>query len=157
MANKGQSKRKDKDRVVLRTGESQRKNGSYQYRWTDPNGNRHYIYAKTLEELREKEAQVANDQFEGIKAEARYVTVNEMFDLWCQLKRGLKNNTFENYKYMYNTFVRPSFGKLRLSTLKKSDVKRFYNSLADEQFLQASTIDNIHTVLHQVLNMAVDD
>ena len=157
MANKGQNKRKDKDRIVLRTGESQRKNGSYQYRWTDRNGNRHYIYAKTLEELREKEAQVANDQFEGIKAEARYVTVNEMFDLWCQLKRGLKNNTFENYKYMYNTFVRPSFGKLRLSTLKKSDVKRFYNSLADEQFLQASTIDNIHTVLHQVLNMAVDD
>lgn len=85
------------------------------------------------------------------------MTLNEMFDLWCQLKRGLKNNTFENYKYMYNTFVRPSFGKLRLSTLKKSDVKRFYNSLADEQFLQTSTIDNIHTVLHQVLNMAVDD
>lgn len=157
MANKGQNKRKDKDRIVLKTGESQRKNGSYQYRWTDRNGNRHYIYAKTLEELREKEAQVANDQFEGIKAEARYVTVNEMFDLWCQLKRGLKNNTFENYKYMYNTFVRPNFGKLRLSTLKKSDVKRFYNSLADELNLQASTIDNIHTVLHQVLNMAVDD
>lgn len=132
MANKGQNKRKDKDRIVLKTGESQRKNGSYQYRWTDRNGNRHYIYAKTLEELREKEAQVANDQFEGIKAEARYVTVNEMFDLWCQLKRGLKNNTFENYKYMYNTFVRPNFGKLRLSALKKSDVKRFYNSLADE-------------------------
>ena len=157
MANKGHNKRKDKDRIVLRTGESQRKNGSYQYRWTDRNGNRHYIYAKTLEELREKEAQVANDQFEGIKAESRYVTVNELFDLWCQLKRGLKNNTFENYKYMYNTFVRPYFGKLRLSALKKSDVKRFYNSLADELHLKGSAIDNIHTVLHQVLDMAVDD
>jgi len=80
-----------------------------------------------------------------------------MFDLWCQLKRGLKNNTFENYKYMYNTFVRPNFGKLRLSTLRKSDVKRFYNSLADDLNLKASIIDNIHTVLHQVLDMAVDD
>lgn len=28
MANKGQNKRKDKDRIVLKTGESQRKNGS---------------------------------------------------------------------------------------------------------------------------------
>lgn len=71
MASKGQTKRKDKDRIVLKTGESQRKNGSYQYRWTGRNGKRHYLYAKTLEELREKEAQVANDQFDGIKAEAR--------------------------------------------------------------------------------------
>ena len=96
-------------------------------------------------------------KLDGIKAEARYVTVNEMFDLWCQLKRGLKNNTFENYKYMYDTFVRPNFGKQRIAALKKSDVKRFYNYLADERGLQASTIDSVHTVLHQVLNMAVDD
>ena len=156
MATKGQ-KRKDKDRIVLKAGESQRSNGTYDYRWTGKDGRRHSVYAKTLEELREKEAQIENDKFEGIKAEARYVTINEMFDLWCQLKRGLKNNTFENYKYMYNTFARPNFGKQRISTLKKSDVKRFYNYLADERGLQASTIDSVHTVLHQVLQMAVDD
>lgn len=62
-----------------------------------------------------------------------------------------------NYKYMYNTFVRPNFGKMRIGTLKKSDVKRFYNHLTDERGLQASTIDGIHTVLHQVFDMAVDD
>ena len=89
--------------------------------------------------------------------EARYVIINEMYDLWEQLKRGIKDNTFENYKYMYNTFVRPSFGKKRIQTLKKSDVKIFYNYLADQRCLQASTIDSIHTVLHQVLDMAVDD
>lgn len=97
MANKGQ-KRKDKDRIVLRTGESQRPNGTYDYRWTGRDGKRHVVYAKTLEELREKEAQVENDKFQGLKAEARNVTINEMFDLWRQVKRGLKNNTFENYK-----------------------------------------------------------
>lgn len=156
MAVKGQ-KRKDKDRIVLKAGESQRSNGTYDYRWTGKDGKRHAVYAKTLEELREKEAQVENDRFEGIKAEARYVTINEMFDLWCQIKRGLKNNTFENYKYMYNTFAKPNFGKQRISTLKKSDVKRFYNYLADERGLQASTIDSVHTVLHQVLQMAADD
>ena len=41
--------------------------------------------------------------------------------------------------------------------LKKSDIKRFYNYLADERGLKASTIDSIHTVLHQILDMAVDD
>lgn len=44
-----------------------------------------------------------------------------------------------------------------ISSLKKSDVKRFYNRLADDRGLQPSTIDSIHTVLHQVLDMAVDD
>lgn len=152
-----QTKRRDKSRAVLRKGEVQRPNGTYHYSWTDGKGKRHFVYAKTLDELREKEAQIVRDKSDGIKAEARYTTVNDLFDLWCQLKRGLKSNTFENYKYMYNTFVRPEFGKLRISNLKKSDVKRFYNRLADDYGLQASTIDNIHTVLHQVLDMAVDD
>lgn len=156
MAASGQTKRKDKNRVVLRTGEGQRENGTYFYRWT-VKGVRHYVYAKTLEELREKEKSISKDKSDGIKAEARYVTVNDLFELWKSLKRGLKDNTFENYKYMYETFVSPNLGQQRISTLKKSDVKRFYNYLADERGLKAATIDNIHTVLHQVLDMAVDD
>lgn len=152
------TKRKDNKRIVLKTGEGQRANGTYFYRWVNnKGGKRHYIYAKTLEELREKEKLIERDKNDGIKIEARYITVNELFDLWLVLKRGIKNHTFENYKYMYDTFVRPSFGKQRVSTVKKSDVKRFYNLLADERGLQASTIDNIHTVLHQVFDMAVDD
>lgn len=150
-------KRKDKSRVVLRTGELQRNNGTYQYSWVDGNKKRHYVYARTLEDLRAKEEQIAKDKSDGIKAEARYTTVNDLFDLWTVLKRGLKNNTFENYKYMYETFVRHNIGQQRISTLKKSDVKRYYNYLADERGLKASTIDSIHTVLHQILNMAVDD
>ena len=152
-----QAKRRDKARAVLRKGEVQRENGTYHYSWTDRKGKRHFVYAKTLEELRRKEEEIDRDRLDGIKAEARYTTINELFDLWKQLKRGLKNNTFENYKYMYDTFVRPEFGKKRISTLKKSDVKRFYNLLADDRGLQPSTIDSIHTVLHQILDMAVDD
>ena len=152
-----QAKRKDKDRIVLRTGEGQRPNGTYEYRWTERGGKRRRVYAKTLEELREKEKEIQKDKCDGIKAEARYKTVNDVYDTWRQLKRGLKDNTFQNYQYMYDMFVRPSFGKLRVSSLKKSDVKRFYNMLADERGLQASTIDSVHTVLHQVLDMAVDD
>lgn len=127
MAEKGHTtKRKDKDRIVLKKGESQRPNGTYDYRWTGRDGKRHVVYAKTLEELRAKEAEIEKDKHDGIKAEARYVTINDLFELWCQLKRGLKDNTFQNYKYMYNMFVRPNLGKARVSTVKKTDVKRFY-------------------------------
>ncbi len=151
------AKRKDKSRVVLRKGESQRSNGTYHYSWTDSNMKRRFVYAKTLEELREKEAKIERDKQDGIKAEARYTTVNDLFELWIVLKRGLKNTTFENYKYMYNMFVRNNLGTKRISSLKKSDIKRFFNYLLDERGLKVTTIDNIHTVLYQVLNMAVDD
>lgn len=158
MAGRGQSaKRKDKDRIILRTGEGQRPNGTYEFRWTDAQGVRHRVYAKTLELLREKEKEIQKDNLDNIKAEARYKTLNDTFEMWKQLKRGLKDNTFQNYQYMYNMFVKGDIGKQRVSTLKKSDIKRFYNTLADERGLQISTIDGVHTVLHQVLDMAVDD
>ena len=149
--------RKDKGKLSLRKGEQQRPNGTFAFRWTGEDGKRHAIYAETLEELRDKEQGVVKDQCDNIKAEARYVTINDMFTLWEQLKRGLKDNTFQNYRYMYTMYVQPQFGKKRISSLVKSDVKRFYNTLMDEKCLAISTIDNIHTVLHQVLGMAVDD
>ena len=150
-------KRKDKSRVVLRSGEVQRANGSYQYSWMDGSGKRRYVYAKTLEELRIKEEQITKDKSDGIKTEARYTTLNEMFDLWKTLKRGLKDNTFQNYVYLYDTFARYVIGDKFVTKLKKSDIKRYYIYLADERGLKASTIDGVHTVLHQVLDMAVDD
>lgn len=52
------AKRRDKSRVVLRTGESQRADGTYHYCWTDANRKRRYVYAKTLDELRYKEEQI---------------------------------------------------------------------------------------------------
>ena len=150
-------RRLDKDRLTLRKGETQRKNGMYDYRWTSPDGKRHSIYAPTLEELRKKEEEILQDQHDGIKIEVRQMTLNDMFELWCDLKRGLKDNTFQNYKYIYNMFVRPQIGRMKISAIKKLDIKRFYNTLADEKVLTIATIDNIHTILHQVFDMAVDD
>lgn len=153
--NKG--KRLDKNRLKLRKGESQRKNGSYDYRWTTPDGKRHTIYAATLDELREKEEAIISDKRDVIKVEVKRITVNDMFDLWCTIKRGIKDNTFQNYVYMYNMFVRHTFGRQRLTDVKKSDVRRFYNRLVDERVMSISTIDTVQNILHQVFNVAIED
>ena len=50
--------RYDNNRARLKTGESQRPNGTYVYRWTDSDGKRNAIYAPTLEELRNQEEQI---------------------------------------------------------------------------------------------------
>lgn len=151
------AKRLDKRHRVLRKGEIQRVDGYYVYRWTTRNGKRHSVTASTLEELREKEEAILKDKLDGIRAEAQNVTVNDIFELWRNMKRGLKDNTFQNYCYMYETFMRNEIGRLRIQTLKKSDIKRFYNLLVDQRNLKISTVDGIHTVLHQILTVAVED
>lgn len=147
----------DDKRIRSKTGEIQRKNGTYKYRWTTRDGKRHSVYAPTLDKLREYEEQVIVDRHDGIKTDVKALSVNDVFDLWCNLKRGVKDSTMKNYIYMYEMFVRPTFGKKRLVTVKKSDVRGFYNRLADEKILKISTIDGIHNVLHQVFQVAVDD
>ena len=154
---KKDNRRYDSKRRVLRTGEVERADGYYVYRWTDRGGKRHSVTASTLESLRKKEEEILHNKLDGIRAEASNVTVNDIYDLWCNMKRGLKDNTFQNYQYMYKMFVSPDFGKYKIQKLRKSDVKRFYNTLVDEKGLKIATVDNIHTVLHQVLTVAVDD
>ena len=46
---------------------------------------------------------------------------------------------------------------MRVCDLKKSDVRRFYNYLADERNIKVRSIENIHTVLYQVLELAVEE
>ncbi len=150
-------KRYDKKHRLLRTGETERADGYYIYRWTSRDGKRHGITAGTLEELREKEEEIRKDVSDGIRVDSQNVTVNDLFNLWKNLKRGLKGNTYQNYCYMYTQFVAEDIGKMPVRKVKRSDVKRFYNKLADERNLKIATIDNIHTVLHQVLELAVED
>jgi integrase len=150
-------RRKDNKNRVLKEGEYQRSCGTYEFKWRDKRGKRHSISAITLEELREKEVDVLRDIIDGVRADKNTLTVNDMYNSWVQLKKGLKDNTFSNYKYMYQMFVEPDFGKTKIVDLKRSDVRAFYNYLADERHIKVNTIDSIHTVLHQVLELAVED
>ena len=150
-------RRKDNKNRVLKEGEYQRTSGTYEFKWRDKRGKRHSVSAPTLEELREKELSVLRDVLDGVRADKNCLTINDLYYSWVQLKRGLKDNTFKNYQYMYSQFVEPEFGKNKLVDLKRTDVRGFYNYLADERHVKVNTIDNIHTVLHQVLELGVED
>ncbi|MBQ3193931.1 MAG: integrase DNA-binding domain-containing protein [Oscillospiraceae bacterium] len=51
-------RRKDSKGRVLRTGESERKDGLYQFRYEDISGKRQTIYDRDLNELRKKEKEI---------------------------------------------------------------------------------------------------
>ena len=151
------SARYDSNRVKLRTGEYERPDGKYEFRYT-VFGKTYSVYAKSLDELRDKESEIcvmkgANQA----RFDNRTTTLNDVFFLWKELKRGLRPNTLNNYCYMYQQYVQESLGRQYIASIKKSDVKRFFNHLADERRLKEGTIEVVQNVLHQVFQIAVDD
>ena len=103
-------KRKDSKGRVLRTGESQRKNGSYDYRFVDKYKKTHSIYAKTLDELRRKEAEIERDHADGIDFNAGEQTVAELVDKYMDLKRTIKPNSVRAYSSVINRIHSDPFG-----------------------------------------------
>lgn len=151
-------RRKDPKGRVLKEGESYRKtDGLYMYRWTTEDKKRHTTYAATLEELRKKEDKIFHDIRDGIRTGESNIILNDVFDMWKKDKVGLKQTTLGNYIYMYEHFVKDTFGMRKLQKIRKSDVRRYYNNLLNTKKMSVSTLDNIHTVLHQVFKVAVED
>ena len=150
--------RKDSRGYVLRTGESQRKDGRYSYSYTDLDKNRRTVYAKTLVELRAKERKIIRDKEDGLNPQlADRMTLNELYNRFIEQKYDLKPSTKVNYLYMYNHFVRPTFGKRLIGKIKYSDVKKFYYRIILDEEMKANTLDSIHTQLHPAFQMAVRD
>lgn len=149
-------------RYVLQKGEYERKGQKgFMYKWRDAYGVQCSVSALTLQELRVKEKEVKIGQLEGKVASQSRKTVNDFYAVWVQQKKrsAIKSNVLSNYIYMYDRFVAKSFiGKKQIASLKKSDVVKFYGDLIEKKGLALSTVDNgVHTVLHQVLKVAVDD
>jgi len=151
------SRRFDNRHMVLQKGEYQKANGMYEYRWTDAYGKRHSVYAADLDELRIKKQKVELNKYDGIKEPPVTLTVEKLYETWRVLKRGIKTSTMSNYVYVFDSLIRPSFGKKRIVQLKRTDIRAFYISLLEERGVSIATVENVHNVLQQVLQYAVDD
>lgn len=149
-------KRKDNKGRVLKDGESQRKNGSYDFRYTDVKGKRRYVYAKTLTALRKKEADIQRDIMDEIDSMAGEVTVSELVDRYMDMQRGLKKNSLRAYSSAVNRIHDDPFGQRPIKSVKLSDAKRWFLSLHDNG-LKQNTIGVIQSVIRPAFEMAVDD
>lgn len=149
-------KRKDRNGRVLKTGENQRKNGTYDYRYTDSHGKVRCIYAKTLEDLRKKEAAIQRDLADGINYAAGEVSVADLVDRYMSLKRDIGHNTKRAYGTVINRIKESEFGQMKVRNVKLSDAKRFYIDLHDTGS-KRNTISIFHSVLRPTFEMAVDD
>lgn len=149
-------KRRDSKGRVLREGESQRKNGGYQYRYTDIHNKRKYIYAKTLDELRKQETVIQTDLADGIDYAAGEMTVIELVGKYISLKRGLKHNSIRAYETAVKQIRASAFGQRQIKSVKQSDAKGWILSMHDRG-MKRNTISVIFSVVHPAFEMAVDD
>ena len=117
------TKRKDNKGRVLRTGESQRKDLTYQYRYQDITGKRRTVYAPTLEELRIKEDVINKAQEAGTDYNAGNITVLELLERYISLKQGVRNATKVGYNFVYNLVKKEPFGFRKIRDIKMTDAK----------------------------------
>ena len=86
----------------LGQGITQRKDGRYQARFTNRFGKRQTIYAKTLNEIRQR---LRNEQYEdekNLNIVSSDMTLDEWFDVWMDTcKKNCRNTTRANYTHSY--------------------------------------------------------
>ena len=90
-------KRKDNKGRILRTGESQRKDLIYQYRYTDIRGKRQTVYSSDLKELREKEKEIQKQLDDGIDYATGKINVIQLLERYISIKQGVRYNTKVGY------------------------------------------------------------
>lgn len=149
-------KRKDNKGRVLRTGESQRKDLTYQFRYTDVTGKRRTIYAKDLKELRKEEDKIQREVDAGINYCEGNINVIELVERYVSLKQGVRHATKVGYNFVLNLIRKEDFCYRRINTIKTSDAKLWFMKLQKDG-RGYSTITSVRGVVKPAFQMACDE
>lgn len=150
------AKRKDKKGRVLRTGESQRKDLTYQYRYTDAGGKRHTVYSPTLDGLRKKEEEINRVENAGASYNDGGITVIELLERYISLKQGVRYATAVGYNFVLNLVKKEDFGQRRIRDIKPSDAKLWLMKLQKDG-RGYSTITSVRGVVKPAFQMAYEE
>ena len=129
-------KRKDSKGRILRTGESQRPDGRYCYKYIDAGGKQQFIYSWKLEPtdripkgkrdgpaLREKEKEVQRDRLDGIDHSGGSMTVSDLYSKHIRLQPNVARNTEASRARRLKMLAKDPLGDCRISSVKPADAK----------------------------------
>lgn len=149
-------KRKDNRGRILRTGESQRKDLIYQYRYKDISGKRQTVYSSDLKELREKEKEIQKQLDEGIDYAAGEVNVIELVERYISLKQGVRYNTKVGYNFVLNLIKKEDFGYRKIREIRVSDAQKWIMKIHNDG-KGYSTITSVRGVVKPAFQMAYNE
>lgn len=162
--------RRDNKGRRLFSGESQRKDGKYEYKYLDVWGKRRTVYSWKLTpadripsgkrddiSLREKIKQIQKDLNSNIIPNGGNLTVLELVQKYIRQKNGVRHNTKSNYNFVVNVIKKEAFGGKRIDKVKMSDAKEWLIKLQQVDGRGYSSIHTIRGVVRPAFQMAVDD
>lgn len=120
-------KRKDNKGRILLTGESQRKDLIYQYRYTDIRGKRQTIYSS-----------------------------DSLLERYISLKQGVRYNTKAGYNFVLNLVKKEDFGYRQIRDIKVSDAQQWIMKLHNDG-KGYSTITSVRGVVKPAFQMAYNE
>lgn len=131
-------KRRDNKGRILKTGESQRTDGRYLYKYTDTLGEPQSIYSWKLVStdrvpagkrdcisLREKEQEIRRDIDDGIDTVGKKLTLCQLYAKQTAQRSNVKKSTQEQRKYLMRLLKHDKLGNKSIDSIKPSDAKEW--------------------------------
>ena len=151
------TRRKDKNGRVLHKGEGERPNGTYYYRYKVPYTTKwKYIYAKKLNELREKESILEEILHEGLTYDGLHVTVAEQVDRYVTLHKWAKAGTLNAVTSIVRRIKQYPIAQQKIHDVRISECKAWFKELSAGG-LSRGTIASFQNILRPAFEMAVED
>ena len=163
------SKRRDNRNRILRTGESQRKDGRYAYKYIDTFGNPQFVYAWKLVptdktpagkrediSLREKEKEIQKDLDDGIDTLGKKMTVCQLYAKQIRHRANVRHGTKQGRKQLMRILEEDSLGACSIESVKLSDAKEWALRMKDKGY-SFKTINNHKRSLKAAFYTAIQD
>lgn len=165
------AERRDTKNRLLNRGEYQKADGRYMYRYVDFSGTTRFVYSWCLTQtdrtpkgkrngkcLRELEKEIIKDLQDKIDSyQANKTTLNTLFEKWIEQKPELKSSTVTFYTYLYHKYIWDTIGRKKISDIKYTDIKKYYNHLIFDLEFKSNSVKQIYTVMHPLFTIAVRD
>ena len=162
-------KRRDNKGRILRTGESQRADGRYMYKYGNRAGETKVVYSWKLVatdrvpkgkrddlSLREKEREIQRDLEDGIDTKGKKMTLCELYAKKTAQRINVKKNTLAGRKYLMDALKQDKLGSRSIDSIKPSDAKEWAVRMKEKGY-GFKTISNYKRSLKASFYMAIED
>lgn len=162
-------KRRDNKGRILKTGESQRKDGRYLYKYTDSFGEPQFVYSWKLVatdrvpagkrdciSLREKIAELQKDIHDGIDVVGKKMTLCQLYAKQNAQRPKVRKNTETGRKYLMDILKKDKLGARSIDSIKPSDAKEWAIRMGENGYAY-QTINNYKRSLKASFYIAIQD
>lgn len=162
-------KRRDNKNRILNTGESQKKDGRYVFKFTDIGGKPRFLYSWRLVKtdqvprgkrpcrpLRDMEREIRRSIEDGINPTGAKMTVCQLYKHYTNCKANVRPGTIQGRAQLLRILQEDEFGDRSIGSVKLSDAKGWASRMNAKGYAY-TTINNHKRSLKAAFHLAVQD